>query len=91
MRRVHAERTCRPTATSGDWFSDVAEASGLHFTHVNGMSGKFYYPEIIGSGVALFDCDNDGDLDVFLVQDQGRSRLFRERPCKDGRAARSRT
>jgi hypothetical protein len=32
------------------------------------MSGQFYYPEIIAPGVALFDFDNDGDLDVFLVQ-----------------------
>src|SRR5258708_39193096 len=41
------------------------------------MSGKFECREIIGSGVALFDMDNDGDLDVFLVQYQGQSRLFR--------------
>ncbi len=32
------------------------------------MSGKFYQPEIMAPGVALFDYDNDGDLDVFLVQ-----------------------
>ncbi len=65
-----------PQAPS-DWFTDRAEDAGLRFTHVNGMSGKFHYAEIIGSGVALFDMDNDGDLDVFLVQYQGQSRLFR--------------
>ncbi|HEX7294224.1 MAG TPA: VCBS repeat-containing protein, partial [Pyrinomonadaceae bacterium] len=32
------------------------------------MTGKFFLPEIMGAGGALFDFDNDGDLDVFLVQ-----------------------
>src|SRR5207244_1287215 len=38
------------------------------FTHVNGATGNYYLPEMMGAGVALIDYDNDGDLDVFLVQ-----------------------
>jgi hypothetical protein len=49
-------------------FTEVAAQSGLSFQHYNGMTGKFYLPEIMGPGAALFDFDNDNDLDVFLVQ-----------------------
>ena len=34
------------------------------------MSGDFYFPEMMGGGVALFDYDNDGDLDVYFAQGQ---------------------
>jgi len=50
-------------------FIESAEPTGLTFTHVNGATGQYYMAEQMGAGVALFDYDNDGDLDVFLVQD----------------------
>jgi len=46
----------------------VAEEVGLKFHHFTGAVGEFYMPEIMGAGVALFDYDNDGDLDVYLIQ-----------------------
>jgi hypothetical protein len=54
-----------------EWFTDEAAQAGLDFVHVNNMSGKFYFPEMMGPGAALLDFDNDGDLDIYLVQ--GRS------------------
>ena len=49
-------------------FREVSTETGLQFRHYNGMTGKLFLPEIMGAGAALFDFDNDGDLDVFLVQ-----------------------
>src|ERR1700704_6190391 len=55
-------------AQASDWFVDRAADTGLRFSYFNGMAGDFYFPEMLPGGVALFDYDNDGDLDVFFVQ-----------------------
>jgi enediyne biosynthesis protein E4 len=49
-------------------FREVSQEVGLNFHHFTGATGEFYMPEIMGAGVALFDYDNDGDLDILLIQ-----------------------
>src|SRR5947209_4107895 len=67
------------------WFEDVTARVGLDFVHDPGpLDGSYFLPQIIGSGAALFDCDNDGRLDIYLVQNGGpnstaKNQLFRQR------------
>ena len=70
-------------------FEEVSRAWGLNFDHVNGASAEKYLPETMGSGGLFFDYNNDGWIDVFMVDggsfadearaSQARHRLFRNR------------
>jgi len=48
-------------------FTDVTAAAGVKFVHNSGRAGKKYLPETMGSGVALFDADGDGWLDILFI------------------------
>lgn len=76
----HAATAPPPSA----WFEDVTSGSGLHFTHDAGpLDGRYFFPQIMGSGCALLDFDNDGRLDAYLIHNAGpqsksTNRLFRQ-------------
>jgi len=48
-------------------FTDVTARFGVNFQYISSHTAKHYLPETMGAGVALFDYDNDGRLDIFLV------------------------
>jgi hypothetical protein len=48
-------------------FTDVTAAAGIRFVHNAGRTGKKWLAETMGSGVAFFDADGDGWLDILFV------------------------
>ncbi len=53
------------------WFRDDTAAVKLDFRHEAGQTGSYFFPQIMGSGGALLDFDNDGLFDLYLIQNAG--------------------
>ena len=50
------------------WFEAIPpERSGITWTHTAGLSPEMFLPETVGAGCAFFDYDNDGWMDIYLV------------------------
>jgi hypothetical protein len=74
------------TVSSPFRFAEIAKEAGIDFVHVSGMTPEKHFPTANGSGVALFDYDNDGLLDVYFATatllplgtaEKGPNRLYR--------------
>ena len=57
----------RPEQAGDIHLTDVTEASGITFRHDDGGSGEKYIVESVCAGLALFDFDGDGLIDVYFV------------------------
>ena len=56
-------------------FVDVAQEAGLTLLNVSGTARKDYIVEVSGNGAAFFDYDNDGDMDVLIVNGSTLERI----------------
>jgi hypothetical protein len=48
-------------------FAEIAQQAGIDFVHFSGMNDQKHFPTANGSGVAVFDYDNDGLLDIYFA------------------------
>ena len=56
-----------PASATSPIFEEVTAKSAIRFKHESSRTSQKYLPESMGAGVAMFDYDNDGWLDLFFV------------------------
>jgi hypothetical protein len=57
--QAHAESSIKLT--------NVTKETRITFKHTDGSSGRYYIMETVSAGLALFDYDNDGDVDIYFL------------------------
>jgi hypothetical protein len=57
----------KQTESSPFRFAEIAREAGIDFVHFSGMTEEKHFPTANGSGVAVFDYDNDGLLDIYFA------------------------
>jgi hypothetical protein len=85
-RRPSPANPMIPQEPSPFRFAEIASSAGIDFVHVSGMTDERHYPSANASGVAIFDADGDGLMDLYFASctylplgssDQGQNRLYR--------------
>jgi enediyne biosynthesis protein E4 len=68
------------TAVAPITFEEITAPSGIHFVTANGATASKHQPESLGAGVALFDYDGDGYLDIYFVNGAAMPSLSKDGP-----------
>ena len=78
------QTTALPTETFPSVsFSEISGATGIDFKYDSGSLGDFHLTETLGGGLAVFDYNSDGNLDLFFVQ--GGTLSPRDHPSQSNR------
>ena len=68
---------CPLYAESSIVLTNVTKQTQIDFKHYDGSGGNYYIMEGVAAGLALFDYDNDGDLDILLTGYTDSARISR--------------
>ncbi len=78
--RSFAQGLAQAVADAKPVFEQIPpSASGISWVHSNGRSDEMYLPETVGAGCAFLDYDNDGWMDIYLVN-SGKCDFFNPDP-----------
>ena len=67
MQSIPKAVMSKQTESSPFRFAEIAKEAGIDFVHFSGMTDDKHFPTANGSGVAVFDYDNDGLLDIYFA------------------------
>src|SRR5947209_303644 len=71
---------CPTLANAQIQFENIAQRAGLQFKLENGATGDFHKVELMGGGVAAFDYNNDGCIDIFFTNGAALPSLKKDSP-----------
>jgi hypothetical protein len=78
---VPASAQTAAAAPKGNLFNLIPPSvSGITWRHSNGRSADYYLPETTGAGCAFLDYDNDGWMDIYLVN-SGKCDFYDPQPA----------
>ena len=76
LRALPQVRNKTSTPSSAITFEDITQKSGIAWVHNNAQSDARHLPETVGAGCAFIDYDNDGWLDLFVVNYDGQKNFL---------------